>query len=246
MKVTVVGYWHAFPEKGEAASGYLLEQDHYRVLIDCGSGVVSQLQHYCKLDELDAAVISHYHNDHIGDIGALHYFRLLQPYISDKTPNSFSIYGHQEDAEGFNNLSYKDIVQAYPYTPNQSLQLGPFTFTFYKTTHPVPCYAMKIETNGSTLFYTADTGFTTELAEAAKGADLLIAECSLYKGLDGSPAGHMNSVEAGRLADMAGASSLLLTHLPHFGEHSKLIDEAASIYNGPIDTASSGWSKILE
>ena len=36
----------------------------------------------------------------------------------------------------------------------------------------------------------------------------------------------MNSLEAGRIAAEAGAGHLLLTHLPHFGEHQKLAEEA--------------------
>ncbi|SDH95664.1 Ribonuclease BN, tRNA processing enzyme [Alteribacillus persepolensis] len=246
MKVTVIGYWHAFPKKGEAASGYLVEHDNYRVLVDCGSGVVSQLQHYCELEDLDAVVISHYHNDHIGDIGALHYFRLLTPYISQKAAKPFAVYGHQEDVQGFQRLSYKDVVNAIPYNENQTLDIGPFQFSFYKTSHPVPCYAMKIQTSASTLFYTADTGYMPELAEAAKGADLLIAECSLYKGQDGTPAGHMNSEEAGKLANAADVPALLLTHLPHFGDHGQLKKEAqAQCPSTIIDTASAGWSKTL-
>ncbi|MFB5664151.1 MBL fold metallo-hydrolase [Alteribacillus sp. HJP-4] len=246
MKITVVGYWHAFPKKGEAASGYLLEQDHTKVLIDCGSGVVSNLQRYCSLDELDAVVISHYHNDHISDIGALHYFRLLQPYIQKENPRAFQVFGHQDDQEGFQRLSYHDIVKAKPYRAEEPLQIGPFTFRFYRTTHPVPCYAMKISNAESSIFYTADTGYTPELAKAAEGAELLISECSLYKGQDGSAAGHLTSEEAGRLADRAGAPQLLLSHLPHFGEHSRLKQEAkAECPNTAVDLASSGWSKTF-
>ncbi|SFE71290.1 MBL fold metallo-hydrolase [Alteribacillus iranensis] len=247
MKITVVGFWHAFPGKGEAASGYLLEKNGFRVLIDCGSGVISQLQHYCDLSTLDAAVISHYHNDHIGDIGALHYHRLLLPYLSEqKEIRPFPIYGHKEDREGFQRLSYKDVVQAVTYNDQAPLSIGPFTFTFYRTTHPVPCFAMNITDQLSTLFYTADTGFSEQLATAAQEADLIISECSLYKGQDGTKAGHMNSEEAGRFANIANARSLLLSHLPHFGEHRRLVEEAkVECPHTTVEHAVSGWTKII-
>lgn len=246
MKVTVVGYWHAYPEKESATSGYLIEEENYCILIDCGSGVISQVQRYVALEEIDAIVISHYHQDHIGDVGAFHYFRLLQKYTNSSAMKPFSIYGHREDEEGFQRLSYKDIVTATPYTAEEPVVIGPFTFTFYPTIHPVPCYAMKIETKRGTIFYTADTSFSPSLAKAATGVDVMIAECSMYKGQDATPAGHMNSSDAGRLAHMAKVPKLLLTHLPHFGNHRDLIDEAKEqCPETEVELASSGWTFTL-
>ncbi|MGY4689429.1 MBL fold metallo-hydrolase [Salibacterium sp. K-3] len=246
MNITVIGYWHAFPEAGEAASGYLIEEGGFRVLIDCGSGVVSQLQYYCNLADIDAVVISHYHNDHVGDMGALHYFRLLQPVISDEPQQPLTIYGHKEDPAGFKNLSFQGTIETEAYVAEKSLDIGPFTFMFYKTTHPVPCCAMKIQTETSSLFYTADTGFSTDLAHAAGGADLLIAESTAYKGGDGASFGHMTSEEAGQMAGLAKVPHLLLTHLPHYGDHDQMIGEAQ---NGCPDTkvekAASGWTITL-
>ncbi|RSL32703.1 MBL fold metallo-hydrolase [Salibacterium salarium] len=246
MKVTVVGYWHAFPAAGEATSGYLIEKDGFNVLIDCGSGVASQVQHYCNLAEIDAVVISHYHDDHVSDIGSLHYYRLLQPHISEYPQQPFTMYGHDEDVESFQKLSFQGEVNAQAYEAGQPLNVGPFTFHFYKTTHPVPCYAMKIESKDSTLFYTADTGFTTEMAEAAAGADLLIAESSFYKGQDSARFGHMTSEEAGQMAGLAKVPTLLLTHLPHFGDHSQLVVEAQNECPDTfVETASPGWTKKI-
>lgn len=41
MKVTVIGCWGGYPAAKEASSGYLLEHDGYKILMDCGSGVLS-------------------------------------------------------------------------------------------------------------------------------------------------------------------------------------------------------------
>ncbi len=246
MKVTVVGYWHAYPEKESATSGYLIEEDGYSILVDCGSGVISQVQRYVALEDIDAIVISHYHQDHIADVGAFHYFRLLQKYTNPSSVKPFTIYGHRDDEEGFQRLSYKDVVTAIPYSSHAPLVIGPFIFTFYPTIHPVPCYAMKIATKNTSIFYTADTSFSPSLAEAALGSSLMIAECSMYKGQDATPAGHMNSSDAGRLAHMAKVPQLLLTHLPHFGNHQKLIKEAKEeCPDVKVDIATSGWSITL-
>ncbi|SFP74646.1 MBL fold metallo-hydrolase [Salibacterium halotolerans] len=246
MKVTVIGFWHAFPEAGEAASGYLIEEGDYKILIDCGSGVISQLQQYSDLGDIDAVIISHYHNDHVGDIGALHYFRLLQPVIIDAPQQPLTIYGHNEDPAGFDNLSFQGTIPTEDYAPDQPLEIGPFTFTFFKTTHPVPCYAMRVQTETAVLFYSADTGFSTELAHAACGADLMIAESTAYKGGDGASFGHMTSEEAGQMAGLAKVPHLLLTHLPHYGTHDDMIGEAQiECPDTKVEKASSGWNKTL-
>ena len=65
MKMTVVGFWGGFPEAGEATSGYLFEHDGFLLLVDCGSGVLAQLQKYITPSHIDAVVLSHYHHDHV-------------------------------------------------------------------------------------------------------------------------------------------------------------------------------------
>ncbi|PRS39145.1 hypothetical protein C6W19_10090, partial [Bacillus sp. RJGP41] len=40
-------------------------------VLDCGSGVLSQLQNHMKPEDLGAVVLSHYHPDHVADIGVL-------------------------------------------------------------------------------------------------------------------------------------------------------------------------------
>ncbi len=78
MRLTVLGgVWPPYPPAGGACSGYLLENDGDRILIDCGNGVLSRLQKYLAPWELDAIVISHLHNDHISDLFILRYAQLL-------------------------------------------------------------------------------------------------------------------------------------------------------------------------
>jgi ribonuclease BN (tRNA processing enzyme) len=244
IKVTVIGYWGGYPAVGEATSGYLFEEDDFRMLVDCGSGVVSQLQKYIKLEKLDAVVLSHYHHDHVADIGPLQYGMLIQTSLKNRI-ESLPIYGHQEDIEGFSRLSSAPYTIGYPYDPNKILKVGPFTISFTKTNHPVPCYALRISSNDKTVVYTADSSFNQEFIGFSQNADLLICECNFYAGTDGSKAGHMNSTDAAKIGQEASVKHLLLTHLPHFGDHQELVEDANRMYKGNVQLAQTGWKLEL-
>src|SRR5690554_2082839 len=98
MKVTVVGFWGAYPEENEATSSYLIEKDGFKLLLDCGSGALSQLPKYVEPYDLDAVILTHYHNDHIADIGVLQYYMLVQNGIRQQE-KVLPIYGHTFDQD---------------------------------------------------------------------------------------------------------------------------------------------------
>ncbi|WP_181349213.1 MBL fold metallo-hydrolase [Thalassobacillus sp. CUG 92003] len=238
MKLTVVGFWGAYPDQNGATSSYLLEKNGWKVLIDCGSGCLSRLQQFTDVTDLDAVILSHYHHDHIADVGVLQYAMLVQNTLHE-TDNVLPIYGHRDDPKQFEQLTHH-YTEGKEYDPHQALQVGPFTITFQKTIHPVTCYGMRITDGEHTLVYTADTSFSEEWVAFADQADLLIADTNFYEGMDGTKAGHMTSNEAAHIADAAKVSELWLSHLPHFGNVTKLKQEAENYYNGTINVAEEG------
>jgi ribonuclease BN (tRNA processing enzyme) len=239
MKLTVIGFWGGYPKKNEASSGYLLEHNGFRLLLDCGSGVLSKLQNYLEPEQLDAVVLSHYHPDHVADIGVLQHARLIQGFLG-KDIGTLPIYGHTLDASEFEKLTYKTITEGIAYFSNQPVTIGPFVISFLRTNHPVACYAMRIEVEGRVFVYTADTSFKNELIDFSRDADVLLCECNFYSGQNGQGAGHMTSIDAGELAEQANVKKLILTHLPHYGELTKLVVEAVTKFNGPVSLASDG------
>ncbi|WP_046175401.1 MBL fold metallo-hydrolase [Domibacillus indicus] len=233
MNVTILGCWGGFPKVNEASSGYLIEQDGFKLLVDCGSAVLSKLQNHLKPAQLNAVIVSHYHADHIADIGVLQHALLIDSFTDKTKSETLPIYGHDED-EGFQALTYKNITKGIAYDPEKELKTGPFSISFFKTDHPAPCYAMKIKTENDTVVYTADTAYSEELSSFARGADVLLAESNFYKGMDGASAGHMTSEQAGRIAREASINTLVLTHLPHFGNLEQLVSEASEQFDGTI------------
>lgn len=240
MKMTVIGFWGGYPEGGEATSGYLLGHDGFHLLVDCGSAVLSQLQKYTKVEELDAVILSHYHHDHVADIGVLQYGRLIKSLTIGNVPE-LPIYGHTLDEKGFTSLTHKPYTKGVAYDPKKTIEIGPFTVSFLETKHPVPCFAMRITAGEKTIVYTADSSYKSEFMEFAKEADLFICECNMYANQDGTKPGHMNSTEAGMIAREAGVGQLLLTHLPHYGNITDLSDQAKAVFDGPVELASSGY-----
>ena len=80
----------------------------YSVLIDCGSAVLSKLQLFLPVEELDAVILSHYHHDHIADVGPLQFAKLVGSFLG-KGADALPIYGHPFDEEQFSNLHIKRI-----------------------------------------------------------------------------------------------------------------------------------------
>lgn len=244
MKLTVIGFWHAYPEVNEATSGYLLEKDGFKLLIDCGSGVVSQLQNYCSVNELDAVILSHYHHDHMADIGVLRYAIMMNMYAG-KRSKALPIYGHTLDKAKFQSLAYEQFVASHEYKPNETLHIGPFSMKFLRTDHPAPCFAMQITDGKNVLVYTADTDMFPELPAFIQDCDLLITECSFYEN-QRKAGGHLSSKDVGELAQASQPKHVLLTHLPHFGSHEQLLLEVKKYFQGKVDLAATGWTKSFD
>src|SRR5699024_10193336 len=157
-------------------------------VIDVGSGGLAKFQKYYDITDIDAVLISHYHTDHIADVGVLQHARFVQRYLTGEE-NQLSIYGHREDEENFCKLNH-DYTKAVRYDPNNVLKIGPFFIRFLKTKHPVPSYGMRITDGENTLIYTADTAYQDEWIKFSLDADLLLADCNIYADQDGEDAGH--------------------------------------------------------
>lgn len=225
MKLTVLGCLGAYPYKGAGTTGFLLQSEGFNLLIDAGSTTLIQLEKQLEPTALDAVILSHYHHDHIADLGVLQYYWQLSP--TRDVQRELMIYGHDEDAQHFSQLTMPGVSKGIAYQPNESLEIGPFTITFLKTIHPVICYAMRIVENstGKVLVFTGDSGYLETFVSFATAADVFLADTYLFAGNELHHA-HFTSKEAGEIAKAAGVKMLILTHLPQHGDLEQLRQEA--------------------
>lgn len=234
MKITIIGHWGGFPKTGEATSGYLIEHGNYKLLLECGSGVVSSVQKVTDLKDIDAVLVTHYHYDHWCDIGPLQYAWQIKSQLGEINA-PLPIYA--PEGEFFKLLKWEDYTYGVSFNEESNLTLGPFEINFIKNIHPVESYSIKIRCDGKIFSFTSDTSYFEELAEFFSDSDVLICECSFYADMDGSKAGHLNSTQTGILAEKSKVKKLVLTHLPHFGNIEDLAEQAGKNYKGEITLA---------
>lgn len=238
MECRVIGMWGGFPKKNGPCSGYLIQHEEFSLLIDCGSGVLPELQNYIDLNDINHVILTHYHYDHYSDIGAYLFSRLVNTQLG-RVAEELYVYGPEDEGiqKQVEDVAYSRFIS---FNETNQLDIGPFTCTFMRNIHPVETYSIKIVCDNKSIVFTSDTSFMSNLISFAANSDLLITECSLYEGMDGEGSGHMNSRDAGMLAYQSKAKRVLLTHLPHYGDLDDLLVSAKNQGNQHIKLAESG------
>lgn len=252
MKLTVLGSAAAGGNAGSGCSSYLVQSEQRNVLIDCGAGTVGELKRRIDIRDLDAIVLSHMHVDHILDLVTLRgAFRYAPIPFTERIPLWLPPGGQAIldslaaplDLDHHSPLFFDQVYQVEEYNPIDSLQLESIAIDFARAQHPMPTWAMRIAPAGSAqaIGYTADTGPITNLGRFFHGVNTLICEATLLH-TDVTPMdrSHLTAAEAGRLAMTCHAGKLVLTHFWNEAGVDRLLTEAASVFDGPIELARPG------
>jgi ribonuclease BN (tRNA processing enzyme) len=236
VHLTVLGCSGSVPGPAGPASGYLLEHDGFRLLLDLGSGAYGALQRHLDPAEVDAVVLSHLHPDHCLDLTALIVHHRYGPA------------GELPPVPLLGPTGTRDrLARAYDPGPKGRLpavfdvrtvapgELGPFRLRFARVNHPVETHAVRVEAGGRALVYSGDTGVSDALVDLAADADVLLCEASFDEGEPHPPDLHLTGREAGEHAARAGVGRLLVTHVPPWADRDRIGTEAAAAFPGPTE-----------
>lgn len=245
MKVTVLGSGTGVPSVERCSPGYLLEADGQNLLIDCGSGILRQLERIAlPFHRLDALFISHTHADHIGDLTALvHAFRM--PGLIRKAP--FHLYGPSGFIHFFNRI-VRPVIEPptrFPFSIEESSGhwlRGELHISTCPTVHSdqMESVAFRFDLGEKSIVFSGDCDVDHRLVELSHQADILICDCSTLA--SGKVAGHLSALEAGKLARQAGVKKMVPTHfyplvdatLDGPSANTLRREECAQHYAGPI------------
>jgi ribonuclease BN (tRNA processing enzyme) len=247
MKLTVLGCSGSMPGPDSPASGYLLEAEGFRLVLDMGQGTFGALQRHVRPADVDAMFISHLHADHCIDLTA--YVVALryggEGYRCTGHDRRIPLIGpagtHDRLAAAYDPLARKlGLNELFRFSTPVAGEVGPFTVTYAPMNHPTPTHAIRVSHGGRTLVYTGDTGESPELVQLAEGADVLLCEASVGADEELIPDLHLSGRMAGEHAEKAGVERLIVTHVPPWLTREAQVEHAATAFTGTVETATAG------
>jgi ribonuclease BN (tRNA processing enzyme) len=229
---------------GRSNSATLILIDDVPYVVDCGYGVSRQLiSAGINLSRLRYIFITHHHSDHNLEYGPLIYnaWAAAQQISIDaygpaglkKLTKDFFEYERFDIEtriadEGYADLRKRVGVHEFKQA-GLVMQNAEVKVTSCRVRHPpiTQSYAYRFDANDRSIVISGDTAYAPEVAEFAKGADVLIHEAMYLPGIEklikNAPdatklrqhllASHTSTEDVGRVAAQAGVKTLVLSHL---------------------------------
>ncbi len=224
MYVEPLGTNGLYPDENNPTSGYLLSAGDKKFLIDVGSGVFSKLKNIVKIEELDGVIVTHYHFDHVSDIGVLSY------YLQTRN-RKLKVYAPNDGSEFQNLIKNSPFFDFIPINESEPLVFDDLKIEFYKTNHPVLTYGVVVFYSGKKFTYTSDGNICDNLYKMLENSDLAVIDCgflfadwSTYKPL-------LSAEHVGLIAKKCGVKRALISHFKPTISKEELITEAKSAYD---------------
>ena len=241
MRLTVLGGCGAWPEAGQACSGYLIEHDGFRLVVDLGYATVPRLLASVGAGDVDAVYISHGHPDHCADLNPL----LRARALAGRPPAPLPVYAPAGALDAVLALDRPEtLAGSYDVRTvgaGETVQIGPFAAEARLLPHWLPNLGLRLTAAGLTVAYTGDTGPSDEVVKLARDADLLIAEATYLDPVPSDARPYLSSAQvAGRQAAAAGAGRVLLTHLWPGTDDAAALAASAAAYPGELGVATAG------
>ncbi|MEP6989710.1 MAG: ribonuclease Z [bacterium] len=247
MRLVTLGTGTISLSPDRVCAGHLVEAGAVRLLMDCGSGVAHRLAaDGIAWREITHVAFTHFHLDHIADFATLVFAWKYADRPGRSAP--LAVIGPEGTAALLGRLAdaYGEWLRApgFPITvteiaPGATIDLGDgVLLAATKVPHTAESVAYSVSRGGRRVVYTGDTGYDPMFGEWARGADVLLCECSLPAEL--AIAEHLTPEQCGALAAAALPQHLVLTHFYPPVERTDIRAAVAAHYAGPVTLASDG------
>lgn len=189
MKVRFLGSGDAFGSGGRFQTCIHVESGASQLLLDCGaSSLIAMRRFGVDPQAIDTVLLSHLHGDHFGGVPFLildgQFKRRTRPLLVAGPPG---VEKRVRDAmevffPGSTRIERKFETRFVELADRVAVEVGPVHVTGYEVSHAsgAPPFALRITGEGKIVTYSGDTEWTESLVDAARGADLFIAEALSY------------------------------------------------------------------
>ncbi|MEX1184013.1 MAG: MBL fold metallo-hydrolase [Gemmatimonadota bacterium] len=220
MILTALGTGTAAPEPDRVCSGYLLETGELRLLMDCGPGVVHRMARLgIEWRTITHLLVTHFHNDHIGDIPML--FFAWKYGMRPARSEPLTVIGPKGTKKLFEKMAgvFGDHLSEPPFEVRfDEVEDGDerrisdvARVTAGKTQHTQESVAYRLESGNRSVCYTGDTGMSDHVAKLAQGVNTLLIECSVPD--EEAMETHLSPSQLAAMARVALPHRLLVTHV---------------------------------
>jgi ribonuclease BN (tRNA processing enzyme) len=223
MHLVILGSGTGIPRADRASPALVLTSMNRPVLFDMGPGTLRQLAKMgIPHNRIAQIFITHFHPDHTADLIHFLFVTRNPSVLAEREPFVIGApMGFGDFLEGLHRAYGKwieipgeimKVDELDTRKPDERIYTG-----FRIQSLPIPhtpqslAYRVTSLSSGKSFVYTGDTAFAPELADFARGCNLLITEASFPDGQEVE--GHLTPSQAGRIASHAQAGKLVLTHL---------------------------------
>jgi ribonuclease BN (tRNA processing enzyme) len=238
LDVIVLGCSGTYAAAGGACTGYLVRAGGRSVLLDCGPGTLANLQRHADLRTLDAVVITHCHPDHWVELPVLR--NVLKWVIERDDP--LPVFTTSETWAMAEVVSQDPMLETFAPTivkDGSDETIAGQRWRFSRTDHPVETLAVRLDADGRSFAFSADTGPAWSLASLADGGgiDLAFVESTFTDATYPGSVQHLTARQAGLMATGAGVRHLVVTHLMPGEDPTTHLAEARASFDGPVSMA---------
>jgi ribonuclease BN (tRNA processing enzyme) len=210
MKIIFLGTNGWYDTKTGNTISILIVTKEHNIVLDAGTGF-AKLDRYVSNSNPIFLFLSHFHLDHLIGLHTLIKFSfdqrltLIGPKGTEKVLKALL---RQPFTAPLASLSFETEILEMP----ESEGRFPFSVKGMNLFHPPLSMGYRFHLEGKEIAYCPDTGYCENAVTLAKGADLLISECSFLPGENSTDWPHLNPQSAARIAKEAGAARLALVH----------------------------------
>ena len=219
MQLTIIGCSPAWPNAGGAQSGYLVEGDGRRLLLDCGPGVLARMRSIEGWPHVDAVAITHFHLDHWGDLVPWIFGASFGPGRTVPTPELWLPPGGDARLREYGErLSFGDRIDTafdvHEYEADRVFQTAGFEVLPLRLHHYSEItFGLRVSNHQRTLAYSGDSAPSPALTKLARDADVFLCEATLREP-ERTERGHLTADEAVAAFRASGARRLVIIHRP--------------------------------
>jgi ribonuclease Z len=250
MRIIIIGSGASLPDPDRSSPSQVIMVGNEPLLFDCGPGSgMNLMKAGINPTTISRIFLTHLHMDHCLEFPSI----VFGSYLIGRKDKVY-LYGPRGTVD-FCRLLFEKV---FPYAPEviqeirkEGLEVSPFEATEGRvlqtenyrilsapTEHGIAAISYRIESKEGIVVISGDTRPSKSVIDLARGAHLLIHECSLPDDMAelARESNHAIASEVGEVAEQAGVKKVVLTHLfPQWkGRENEMIKSVSKKFGGEV------------